>query len=396
MTSGLCVGGGIEQVPSIRKAKEMGYRVFVVDKNPLAPGFAFADDFAVIDIKNEERVIEYAKEKSISFCIPAPIGRFLTTVGAVNEALHLRGILRKSALYCTDKILFNNLMEKAGIPVAKQKFFVPDRKEIETGSTNFSLPFILKPQFGSGSRAITVIRSREQLQQLMDNWDDYVSNLHKNEMILIEQYIDGVEHGVDALIVNGTFYLILIREKVLNSYSIVTTYKSPAQIERSKLEKIAQIVEKAAEIIKLDNCLIQADIVIEKETREPYLIELTGRPAGLFIHEKIIPFVTGINFLEIGIDVSLGKTVSIDIQKNRPLVSSFFPFYGILIQKPNDKDVYCPDLVEYNFPFQIGEAIPQIQSTRDILERGWVSFTGKDVEDAENKLLAFLLQFKVF
>ena len=40
----LVISGGLEAVPGILKAKEMGLHVVVSDYNPEAPGFAYADD----------------------------------------------------------------------------------------------------------------------------------------------------------------------------------------------------------------------------------------------------------------------------------------------------------------------------------------------------------------
>src|SRR5258708_21021619 len=40
----LVVGGGIEAVPGLERAKQMGLHLVVSDRDPAAPGFAAADD----------------------------------------------------------------------------------------------------------------------------------------------------------------------------------------------------------------------------------------------------------------------------------------------------------------------------------------------------------------
>ena len=40
----LVVGGGIEAVPGLERAKQMGLHLVVSDRDPEAPGFAVADD----------------------------------------------------------------------------------------------------------------------------------------------------------------------------------------------------------------------------------------------------------------------------------------------------------------------------------------------------------------
>ena len=58
----LFLGAGFLQDFVIRKAKEMGYYVLVLDADPNAIGFRHADEYAVINIVDEEACLAYAKE----------------------------------------------------------------------------------------------------------------------------------------------------------------------------------------------------------------------------------------------------------------------------------------------------------------------------------------------
>ena len=48
----LLLGASADQVFAIRTAKSMGLRVLTVDMNPASPGFALADDYAVISTRD--------------------------------------------------------------------------------------------------------------------------------------------------------------------------------------------------------------------------------------------------------------------------------------------------------------------------------------------------------
>ena len=53
MTSGktlLIISGGIEAADAAKRAKEMGHTVVVSDRDPQAPGFAFADSCLIADV----------------------------------------------------------------------------------------------------------------------------------------------------------------------------------------------------------------------------------------------------------------------------------------------------------------------------------------------------------
>ena len=53
------------------KAKEIGYRVLTVDKDPKAPGFDYADKYAVIDIVDQDACLLYAQHHHVDGVITA-------------------------------------------------------------------------------------------------------------------------------------------------------------------------------------------------------------------------------------------------------------------------------------------------------------------------------------
>ena len=55
----LLLGASADQIFAIRTAKSMGLRVLTVDMNPRAPGFAIADDYAVISTKDIPALQKY-------------------------------------------------------------------------------------------------------------------------------------------------------------------------------------------------------------------------------------------------------------------------------------------------------------------------------------------------
>lgn len=81
----LAVGAGAEQVHSIRQALDLGLHVVAVDGNPNAAGFADASEHITVDIKNCDKVLSIANQYDIVAVIPSCIGRYITTVGYVNE-----------------------------------------------------------------------------------------------------------------------------------------------------------------------------------------------------------------------------------------------------------------------------------------------------------------------
>jgi xanthine/CO dehydrogenase XdhC/CoxF family maturation factor len=60
------LGGGQWQVPTIELAKSLGFRVLVTDMYPERPGYALADEYAVMDITDREGTLRIANAASMA------------------------------------------------------------------------------------------------------------------------------------------------------------------------------------------------------------------------------------------------------------------------------------------------------------------------------------------
>ena len=62
----LSITAGWAQATSIKRCKEMGFRVLSVDENPNAVGFEFSDDWIVSKIDDIDNIINYINSKKIT------------------------------------------------------------------------------------------------------------------------------------------------------------------------------------------------------------------------------------------------------------------------------------------------------------------------------------------
>ena len=101
----LMLGGGFLQNFVIRKAKSMGYYVLCLDADPNALGFQIADEYAVINIVDEEACLSYAREKQIDGVLTAATDFSVLTMSHIAEEMHLPGINYASAKIIKNKAL---------------------------------------------------------------------------------------------------------------------------------------------------------------------------------------------------------------------------------------------------------------------------------------------------
>ena len=109
------IGASEEALHTIEKAHEYGLTVVALDGNGKAPGLSAADKALVVDISDEEETIRAVREEKADFVLTVPIGRYLTTIGAVNDALTLPGISKEMAVLCTDKYSFHKKLFEQGL-----------------------------------------------------------------------------------------------------------------------------------------------------------------------------------------------------------------------------------------------------------------------------------------
>ena len=212
------IGASGEALHTIEMAHERKLAVTALDGNPEAEGLRAADKGLVVDISDERAVIEAVRKEQADFVLTVPIGRYLTTIGAVNDALGLPGITRRMASLCTDKYRFHQRLQERNL--RKSRCYAlggadgtdpEDLKErLDGGSLALDFPAVLKPRFGSGSRGIHMIGDREALKRILK---DAERDFLDGEEFVLEECAQGEEYGVDGALIRGRFYLVLLRKK---------------------------------------------------------------------------------------------------------------------------------------------------------------------------------------
>lgn len=374
----LSVGAGLEQAKSIEVAARLGYEVIAIDKSDNAIGFKYASRALTVDIADEDTAIDVARRYSIQAIIPAPIGRYLTTVGAINDDLGLTGISKYAALCCTDKNFFQQTTEHAGLNRPRQQL-ITDKHTLENALHAFGFPAIIKPRNGSGSRGIVAIHQVADISEAVAEHFKY--NLQDDT--LIEEFIDGPEFGIDGAVINGAFQLVLIRGKELTSLphrqAVVVFPQFDLDVQHQR--EIIRQMKSCVAAIGLDNCLVHADIIIDKSGKV-YIIEIAGRPAGQHISDILVPFATGVRFLEEGIKLALGQPANFKPKMQRPFVFRFITEQGSAEERQQLMATY-PELVDLCFSVAGGtKGAGIITCGMDVMSGGYLLTLGDSLDEA--------------
>lgn len=285
----LILGAGSYYIKSIEKVKSGGYRVLVVDKDKYAPGFRVADGYAAIDITDKENLLQYARKNSIDAVLP--INDFgIRSAAFIAEHLNLNGLNIKNAEYALDKGLMRDQWANCGLPMPKYKV-IANYEEALFEAERLGYPLVMKPtDCGGGGRGISVIRDKSELRWSFKFCLPFVNN----SRLIIEEFVEGTEVTVEALVYQGKVTILAISDKFKPELRtrVATSLNYPAALSSEIKKSICEISEKAILVLGINNGAAHLELIVGKEG--PKLIEIGARGGGGHIFSTIVEAVCGV------------------------------------------------------------------------------------------------------
>lgn len=392
------IGASSEALHTIRKAKEYGLTVTALDGNAQAEGLKEADEALVVDISDEEATMAAVRAVAADFVLTVPIGRYLTTIGAVNDALGLPGITKEAAVLCTDKFAFHQRLAGEGLRNCRCYAVAADGRIIADGFRRYDLqekkemhgeafcaalelqyPAILKPRFGSGSRGIHMLMESERPEETLE--------AVKGEEYVLEECVPGDEYGVDGAVIGGEFRFVLLRKKEntpLPARQAVAYYSVQPQDEF--YGQVLCYMQKVIKCLGLSECLLHADLI--RSCDGPFVIELSARPSGHNLHNLFTPLCTGVDPAEEYIRYRLGLSYSFCPEQTKQMMIHYFDMEGKLRQIPTKEELQnaliptACRLITYQCHLQQGEFLQPVTDGHSLMGRGYFVIEG----ESENAL----------
>ena len=375
------IGASGEAVHTIEKAHGYGLEVVALDGNAGAEGLKIADKPLNIDISNEAATIEALRREKPDFVLTVPIGRYLTTIGAVNDALGLPGISRDVAVLCTDKLKFHQRLCRQGLrncrcySVEGKKITNADQGIMQEGNSfpdqfQITYPAILKPRYGSGSRGIYMLTSAAQ-------FEDAIQEIGEEPYVL-EECVAGEEYGVDGAVTEDGFRMVLLRRKentppparqAVGYSSVLPSDGYWRQVEDYMKQVIA--------CLGLKECLLHADIIGGEAG--PFVIELSARPSGHNLHNLFTPLCTGVDMAEQYIRYRMGLPYSFVPEGTKSMMIHYFDMKGRVTDVPargQVEEALDARLAAWNCNIKEGEELSPVSDGHSVMGRGYFVLEG--------------------
>ena len=194
----LFMNGNYNDIPLIESAHKLGLYVITSGNDPDAEGHVYSDEYCQCDFTNMEAMLRIAKTKKVDYVCSC--GNDLTAVTAayISEQLGLPG----HDTYLNSKIFhekdeFKKIVRKLQLTSPSSELFTNiefANKYIQTAI----FPQIIKPVDLGGGKGISVAKNAAEGEQAIE----LAFAKSKNKHIVIEDYIEGTQHGFICFIKN--------------------------------------------------------------------------------------------------------------------------------------------------------------------------------------------------
>ncbi len=331
----LIVSGGVQALHGIRRAKELGYRVVVSDRNPNAPGFAAADDCFLASTYDVTETVAAAEryhqavgkiDGVITIGCDVPL-----TVATVAQRLGLPGIPLEAARLAQDKLAMKQCFADAGVPVP---WFaaLANVEQLKRFAKQRDFRLVVKPVDSRGSRGVQRLQPGIDLAEVFER----AVTQSPTRRVMVEEYLEGPQISTESILINGEGATPGFSDR---NYELIERYAPyfienggdlPSHLDERTQEAVKRAAESAGRALGVSTGNIKGDLVVANG--KPYVIELAARASGGYFCTREIPLNTGVDFIGAVIKLALGEHVDLaDLQPKRltPIVQRYaFPEPG--------------------------------------------------------------------
>jgi hypothetical protein len=256
------------------------------------------------DPRSFEKVISYCRDKN--YQIVGAATYIQTSIDWTNVFQHKCGLPVISRIQ--DQTLRNKITIRRicdSVPGVNPKWApVQSFDSFQSESLMFQFPLIIKPADLMSSLAVSKVNSLEELKPAIQQalTADFVGeNLRESygdisTAAIAEEFVDGQEYSVEALVSNGTTQIIGITKKSISNdgHFAETEHQFPApDLNEMRTKKIHQTIKSIHQALELENTLTHTEIKVSDQGIK--LIEINCRAAGDLI-TKIIELSCSIDF----------------------------------------------------------------------------------------------------
>lgn len=325
----LMLGGAKQQIPAIKKAKELGYYTITCDYLPGNPGHAYADEYHNVSTTDKKGVLTLARELQIDGIVAYASDPAAPTAAYVAERMGLPTSPCESVEILCNKDRFRDFLSRNSFATPRAQGF-SSYEEARGAIGNFRLPVMVKPVDSSGCKGVNRVDDISQLPAAVEEALSY----SRKKRIIIEEFIkkkgyqiSGDVFSVDGRLAFWSFGNELYSDQGVKEYVALGEFW-PSLKSGEVIAKLCVELQRLITLLGMKTTAYNVE-AIEDERGEIYLMEVGPRNGGSYI-PQLIELATGVDLVEYSLKGAAGD----DISDLRPApAKGFYSNYMIMSRK---------------------------------------------------------------
>lgn len=378
----LMLGGAMQQIPAIQKAKELGNYVITCDYLPKNPGHKYADSYFNVSTTDREAVLALARQQRIDGIVAYASDPAAPTAAYVSEQMGISTSPLLSVEILTQKDLFRKFLAGHNFNVPKFQGFSSYEDALKA-MRGFNFPVMVKPVDSSGSKGVTKIYSVDALLSAVDEALAY----SRAKRFIIEEFIvkQGYQVSGDGFSVDGKLVFTSYGNELydgdgLREYVALGEFW-PSLFSEEKLNQIDNELQRLITALGMKTTAYNIEVIVDVSGKV-YILELGPRNGGSYI-PQLIKYATGVDLVEYTIRAAMGEDCS---SLCRSETVGFFSNYMLLSKKSGRfQSIWMDDvfrlnnLLEVHCTYGVGDDVYAYQNTTHSL--GTILFKANSLDE---------------
>jgi len=322
----LIIGATWEQVPLLRRAKELGCEIVATAPLPDAEGLALADHAEVADPRDLETLLSLARHHHVDGVTADECDYSNYAAAFIRNAMGWSDEGMSAVQHTTNK---RWMRERCREHHVVQPRFVACRtyEEAKDAAELIDFPVIVKPVDNRGAFGVRKVTGPDELAAAFLH---ALMHAHSRE-VLVEAFIEGVHLTVDGCVgPDGSHVnLAIASKKVLaGEKPIITEVIYPAEIDASLASHVLATNAKVVNALGIRRGITHSEYIADDKGR-CFLLETANRGGGVMTSNVILPAITGVDLSELLVREALGQPFEV-----APWPASKAALLGFLVFPP--------------------------------------------------------------
>jgi biotin carboxylase len=291
----LVLGAGPAQLGLLEAARTRGLWVAVVDRDPGAPGFQFADRRCILSTEDEPAIERLVGALGIDGIISPGTDWPVGVAARIAERAGLpHPISPQTAVLATNKLRQRERLAEAGVPQ-------PRSWVVGSGDDPPAVdgPVVVKAPDRQGQKGLTLVVDHAALVPAIET----ARGAARSGLALVEELVDGPEVTVVGFSIDGVFTALTVTDRItaeLPAFGVALAHVWPSHVGG----EAPAVAEAAVAALGIENGPSYTQLRISPEG--PQVIEVAARLGGGHDAE-LVQAVLGVDLNGLALDAALGN-----------------------------------------------------------------------------------------